>query len=318
MAKGVLPDDHPQSAAAARSLALGEADVVVLLGARLNWLLAHGRAPRWAADARFVQVDIAPGELDSNRPIAAPLVGDLVSVLSQLSTALRLDRIRVDQDWLRRLEAKKTENAEKLADRIAEPTRPMNFAGALGAIRDALADHPDTILVNEGANSLDVARDILPMSRPRHRLDSGTWGVMGVGMGFAIAAAVETGQPVLAVEGDSAFGFSGMELETICRYGLPVVTAILNNGGIYQGDEQTQRPPDPAPTTLAASARYDRLVEAYGGVGYHVETPFAVAEVVSAALGAGRPAVVNCAIDPAAGTESGHIQNLNPTRAAAT
>ncbi len=318
MAKGVLPDGHPQSVAAARSLALGEADVVVLLGARLNWLLGHGRAPRWSPDARFIQVDVEPNELDSNRPIAAPLVGDLVSVTSQLVSAVRPGRIRIDGDWLQRLEAKKAENVQKMSDRITAPVRPMNFSGALGAVRDALSDHPGTILVNEGANSLDFARDILPISRPRHRLDSGTWGVMGVGMGYAIGAAVETGQSVLAVEGDSAFGFSGMELETICRYQLPVVTAILNNGGIYKGDEPSQRPPDPAPTTLAWSARYDRLIEAYGGVGYHVETPFAAAEAVSAALSAGRPAVVNCVIDPVAGTESGHIENLNPTRASAT
>jgi oxalyl-CoA decarboxylase len=318
MAKGVLPDDHPQSVAAARSLALGEADVVVLLGARLNWLLGHGRAPRWSADARFIQVDVEPGELDSNRPITAPLVGDLVSVTSQLVTALRPCQIRMDPDWVPRLEARKAENAAKMSERITAPTRPMNFSGALGAIREALSDHPDTILVNEGANSLDFARDILPISRPRHRLDSGTWGVMGVGLGYAIAAAVETGQPVLAVEGDSAFGFSGMELETICRYGLPVVTVILNNGGIYKGDERSQRPADPAPTALAGSARYDRLIEAYGGVGYHVDSPFAVAEAVSAALRSGCPAVVNCAIDPAAGTESGHIRNLNPARATAT
>ncbi len=250
MAKGVLPDAHPRSVAAARSMALAEADVVILLGARLNWLLGHGQTPPWSQDARFVQVDIEPEELDSNRAIAAPLVGDLVSVVGQLVTALKPDRSQVDAGWIARLADHKAENAAKMADRLAADPATMNFSSALNAVRTVLAEQPDTVLVNEGANTLDFARDILPMSAPRRRLDSGTWGVMGVGLGYAIAAAVETGLPVLAIEGDSAFGFSGMELETICRHRLPIVTVVFNNGGIYKGDEVSQLPPYPAPTAL--------------------------------------------------------------------
>ncbi|GAA4696480.1 oxalyl-CoA decarboxylase [Nocardioides conyzicola] len=316
MAKGVLPDGHPQSVAAARSMAIAEADVVVLLGARLNWLLGHGRSPQWAEDARFVQVEVEPEELDSNRPIAAPLVGDLVSVVGQLATALRPGGIRIDQGWLDRLSEHAARNAAKMAARLAADVSPMNFSTALGAVRDVLAAHPGTILVNEGANALDFARDILPMTMPRRRLDCGTWGVMGVGLGYAVAAAVETGLPVLAIEGDSAFGFSGMEVETICRYGLPVTTVVLNNGGIYRGDDPSQAPPQPAPTALSPSARYDQLAEAFGGSGYHVETPTELTKALEAAYAEGRPAVVNCVIDPTAGTESGHIGGLNPQRAA--
>jgi oxalyl-CoA decarboxylase len=311
MAKGVLPDDHPQSAAAARSLALGSADVVMLLGARLNWLLGHGRSPQWSKDCRFVQVDISAQEMDSNRPIAAPVAGDIDSTMREFLAALRPGQIEPRTAWLEQLDDRKSRNGERMAARMDTDAIPMNFYGALGAIRDVLAEHPGTFVVNEGANTLDFARGVLPMSEPRHRLDSGTWGVMGVGMGYAIAAAVESGKSVVAVEGDSAFGFSGMELETICRYKLPIVTVVFNNGGVYRGDEVNSRSADPAPTVLLQSSRYEQLIEAFGGRGYYAEDPQAVAGALHEALLAGRPALVNCLIDPTAGTESGHLQNLN-------
>ena len=318
MAKGLLPDDHPQSAMAARSLSLRTADVVVLLGARLNWLLGHGRAPQWASDTSFIQVDIAAHEFDSNRPIAAPLVGDLKSVVGQLVERLVPGRIAPDKVWLAQLEARKAQNVAAMAERLAADTTPMNFATALRAIRDSLAPYPEAFVVNEGANTLDFGRDILGMSLPRHRLDSGTWGVMGIGMGYAIAAAVETGKPVVAVEGDSAFGFSGMELETICRYRLPIVTVVLNNGGVYKGDDVNPQSADPAPTVLLQSTRYDRLMESFGGAGYYAERPDAVSAALSQALAAARPAVIDCLIDPTAGTESGHIASFNPQSSLAT
>jgi oxalyl-CoA decarboxylase len=312
MAKGLLPDDHPQSVAAARSLALGGSDVVMLLGARLNWLLGHGRSPQWSKDCRFVQVDISAQEMDSNRPIAAPVTGDIKSVVTQLVDALRPGQIAPSKAWLEQLEARKAHNIQKMAARLAADAVPMNFSGALRAIRDVLSEHPGTFVVNEGANTLDFGRDILSMFEPRHRLDSGTWGVMGVGMGYAIAAAVETGKTVVAVEGDSAFGFSGMELETICRYQLPIVTVIFNNGGVYKGDEINHVSSDPAPTILLQSSRYEQLIEAFGGNGYYAEDPKALTAAMRRALTAAKPAVINCLIDPTAGTESGHLQKLNP------
>jgi len=313
MAKGLLPDDHPQSAMAARSLAIGQADVVMLLGARLNWLLGHGQPPQWAADCRFVQVDIDSAEMDSNRPVAAPVTGDIYSAMTQLVAALRAGQITPQKAWLQELDARKAHNVQRMAARLAADVKPMNFSTALRAIRDVLAEHPGTYVVNEGANTLDFGRDVLSMFEPRHRLDSGTWGVMGVGMGYAIAAAVESGKPVVAVEGDSAFGFSGMELETICRYKLPVITVIFNNGGVYKGDEVNRYSADPAPTVLLQSSRYEQLGQAFGGEGYYAETPDAVTAALQQAFASGKPAVVNCLIDPAAGTESGHLQNLNPT-----
>jgi len=312
MAKGLLPDDHPQSAAAARSHALAKADVVMLIGARLNWLLGHGRSPQWSPTAKFVQLDIAPTEMDSNRAIAAPLVGDIASSVSALLARLKPGQIRARAAWLDALAQDKRRNADRMASRLAANPDPMEFYSALGAIKGVLADK-DVYLVNEGANTLDIARNVIDMRLPRRRLDTGTWGVMGIGMGYAIAAAVVSGKPVVAIEGDSAFGFSGMEIETICRYRLPIVTVIFNNGGIYRGDGVNHGGgADPAPTVLMKDARYDKMIEAFGGVGHHVVDPQGLAKALTEALASGNPTLINCAIDPATGTESGHIGNLNP------
>jgi oxalyl-CoA decarboxylase len=312
MAKGLLPDDHPQSAATARSLALRKADVVLLIGARLNWLLGHGEAPQWSPDVKFIQVDIAATEMDSNQPIAAPLVGDVGSVLEALIERSKPGRITVAAPWREELAARSAQNVGKMAGRLkaAETAHPMKFFGALQAIRDVLHENPRIYVVNEGANALDLARNVIGMQVPRHRLDSGTWGVMGIGMGYAIAAAVESGDPVVAIEGDSAFGFSGMELETICRYNLPIVTVVLNNSGVYRGDDVNKASSDPAPTFL--KARHDRMIEAFGGKGYLATTPAEVTTALREALAAGVPALIDCVIDPADGTESGNIAHLNP------
>ncbi|GIG88406.1 oxalyl-CoA decarboxylase [Plantactinospora endophytica] len=311
MAKGLLPDDHPQSVASTRSLALRRADVVMLVGARLNWLLGHGDAPQWNSDAKFIQVDIASTELDSNQPIAAPLVGDVGSVMQALIDRTEPGQITVPSQWRDELSARSAENVGKMAKRLkaAETAHPMKFLGALQAVRDVLRENPRAYVVNEGANALDLARNTIGMQVPRHRLDSGTWGVMGIGMGYAIAAAVESGDPVVAIEGDSAFGFSGMEIETICRYNLPVVTVVLNNSGVYRGDDASPSG-DPAPTALRA--RHDLMIAAFGGKGYRATTPEEVTAALREALAAGRPALIDCVIDPTDGTESGNIAHLNP------
>lgn len=311
MAKGLLPDDHPQSAATARSLAMKRADVIMLVGARLNWLLGHGQAPQWSPDARFIQVDIASTELDSNQPIAAPLVGDVRSVLESLVERSKPGQITVPQEWRDELSSRSAQNVAKMASRLeaAATAHPMKFVGALQVIRDVLADNPEAYVVNEGANALDLARNTIGMQAPRHRLDSGTWGVMGIGMGYAIAAAVETGKPVIAIEGDSAFGFSGFELETICRYRLPIVTVVLNNSGVYRGDDASPSA-DPAPTALRA--RHDLMIKAFGGTGYQATTPKEVGATLREALASGGPALIDCVIDPTDGTESGAIAHLNP------
>ncbi len=315
MAKGLLPDTHPQCAGAARSTVLKDSDVVMLIGARLNWLLSHGKGKTWGEphSKKFIQVDIDPKEMDSNVEIVAPLVGDIGSCVSALLEGIDGKWPAPPADWINAVKSKKEDNIAKMAPRLMKNSAPMDYHSALGALRTVIKERPDAILVNEGANTLDLARGIIDMYQPRKRLDVGTWGVMGIGMGFAVGAAVETGNPVLAVEGDSAFGFSGMEVETICRYKLPVCIVVFNNNGIYRGtDANSTGGSDPATTVFVKDARYDKIAEAFGGVGVHVTTPDELSRAVNEAMDAGKPTLINAVIDPAAGTESGRIGNLNP------
>ena len=313
MAKGLLPDTHPQCAGAARSTVLKDSDVVMLIGARLNWLLSHGKGKSWGdAPKKFIQIDIEPKEMDSNVEIAAPVVGDIGSCVAALLEGIGGNWQAPPSEWTDAIRTKREENIAKMAPRLMKNSAPMDFHGALGALRTVIKERPDAILVNEGANTLDLARGIIDMYQPRKRLDVGTWGVMGIGMGFAIAAAIETGKPVLAVEGDSAFGFSGMEIETICRYELPVCVVVFNNNGIYRGTDVNAAGEDPATTVFVKDSRYDKMMEAFGGVGVHVTTPDELKRAVDQAMDSGRPTLINAAIDPAAGSESGRIGNLNP------
>ncbi len=323
MAKGLLPDTHEQSAAAARSFVLPGADVVMLIGARLNWLLSHGKGKTWGGkDAKawggqkFVQLDISPQEADSNVRIDAPVVGDIGSCVSALLAGIGSGWPKPPADWLSAIAERKSKNIAKMAETLAKNPTPMNFHSALNVVRDIIKANPDAILVNEGANALDFTRSIVDMYKPRKRLDVGTWGVMGIGMGFSVAAAVVSGQPVIAIEGDSAFGFSGMEVETICRYNLPVCTVILNNNGVYGGaDVNPTGGADAAPTVFVKGARYDRIIEAFGGVGVHATTPAELRKAMEEAIRSRKPTLINAVIDETAGTESGRIKSLNPQAA---
>jgi oxalyl-CoA decarboxylase len=277
--------------------------------------LSHGKGKTWGAPGskKFIQIDIDPKEMDSNVEIVAPVVGDIGSCVTALLAGIDGKWPAPPADWIGAVKAKRDENIAKMAPRLMKNSAPMDFHGALGALRAIIKERPDAILVNEGANTLDLARGVIDMYQPRKRLDVGTWGVMGIGMGFAIGAAVETGKPVLAVEGDSAFGFSGMEVETICRYNLPVCVVIFNNNGIYRGtDVNAAGGSDPATTVFVKDSRYDKMMEAFGGVGVHVTTPDELKRAVEAAMHSGKPTLINAVIDPAAGSESGRIGNLNP------
>ncbi|WP_395685980.1 oxalyl-CoA decarboxylase [Caenimonas koreensis] len=320
MAKGLLPDNHSQSASAARSQVLAEADVVMLVGARLNWLLSHGKGKTWGAGSqkepgqkKFIQVDISPTEADSNVAIDAPVVGDIGSCVAAIVAAMGPDWAKAPSDWTSAIADKREKNQAKMAETLAKNPVPMNFHSALNVIRNQVKARPDAIVVNEGANTLDFARSIVDMYEPRKRLDVGTWGIMGIGMGFAVAAAVVTGKPVIAIEGDSAFGFSGMECETICRYNLPVCVVVFNNNGIYKGtDVNPTGGKDAAPTVFVKDARYEMLMQAFGGHGVRATTPAELEAALTEAVKSGRPTLINAIIDETAGTESGRITSLNP------
>jgi oxalyl-CoA decarboxylase len=312
MAKGLLPDTHPQCAGAARSTVLKDSDVVMLIGARLNWLLSHGKGKSWGnAPKKFIQIDIEPKEMDSNVEIVAPVVGDIGSCVSALLAGMG-NWPAPPADWVGAVKAKRDDNIAKMAPRLMNNNVPMDYHGALGVLRTIVKERPDAMFVNEGANTLDLARGIIDVYKPRKRIDVGTWGIMGIGMGYAIAAAVETGHPVLCVEGDSAFGFSGMEVETICRYNLPVCIVIFNNDGIYRGTDVNAVGSDPAPTVFVKGARYDKMIEAFGGVGVNATSPDELKRAVNEAMDSGKPTLINAVLDPAAGSESGRIGNLNP------
>jgi oxalyl-CoA decarboxylase len=314
MAKGLLPDTHPQCAGAARSTVLKDSDVVMLIGARLNWLLSHGKGKAWgSAPKKFIQIDIEPKEMDSNVEIVAPVVGDIGSCVTALLDGMGKSWQKASSDWTSAVTTKRDENVAKMAPKLMNNNSPMDYHGALGVLRTIIAERPDAMLVNEGANTLDLARGIVDMYQPRKRIDVGTWGIMGIGMGYCIAAAVETGKPVLAIEGDSAFGFSGMEVETICRYNLPVCIVVFNNDGIYRGtDVNPTGGSDVAPTVFVKGSRYDKMMEAFGGIGVNATSPDELKRAVNAAMDSGKPTLINAVIDPAAGSESGRIGNLNP------
>ncbi len=323
MAKGLLPDTHPQSAAAARSYVLPAADVVVLIGARLNWLLSQGKGKTWGGKdhkawggQKFIQIDISPTEADSNVRIDAPVVGDIGSCVAAMLASIGSNWAKPSAEWMSGIEERKNKNLAKMAETLAKNPTPMNFHSALNVVRDIVKANPDAMLVNEGANALDFTRSIVDMYQPRKRLDVGTWGIMGIGMGFAVAAAIETGKNVIAVEGDSAFGFSGMEVETICRYNLPVCVVVMNNNGVYRGtDVNASGGTDVAPTVFVKGARYELLMEAFGGIGVQVKTPAELRSAMEEAIRSRKPTLINAIIDETAGTESGRITSLNPQSA---
>ncbi|MDQ6620148.1 MAG: oxalyl-CoA decarboxylase [Pseudomonadota bacterium] len=322
MAKGLLPDTHEQSASAARSFVLPEADVVMLIGARLNWLLSQGKGKTWGAKSakdwpnkKFIQIDISPIEADSNVRIDAPIVGDIGSCVAALLQSVGTGWPKAPAEWVNAITERREKNVAKMAETLAKNPTPMNYHSALNVVRDIVKANPDAYLVNEGANALDFTRSIVDMYKPRKRIDVGTWGIMGIGMGYSVAAAVVSkGQQVIAVEGDSAFGFSGMELETICRYNLPVCVVIINNNGVYRGDETNPTGSgDPSPLVFVKDARYEKLIEAFGGVGVYARTPEELRNGMEEAIGSKRPTLINAIIDEKAGTESGRITSLNPT-----
>ncbi len=314
MAKGMLPDKHPLSALSVRSTIMEEADVVMLVGARLNWLLSRGHG-KWNQQGQFIQLDIYRVEIDSNRHIAAPVIGDLRSSLEALLTALEGKKMAMDAGWVPSLQAQSRVKNAKFAQRLADAVTasPMNHWSALSAAKKVMEANPDVILVNEGANTLDDTRDTIDMAMPRHRIDCATWAIMGMGMGSAIGAAVATGKSVVAIEGDSAFGFSGMDFSTICRYKLPVTVCVFNNGGIYNGiGVPLDKTTDPAPTTLDVYARYDRLGDAFGAKTYYVTTPAEYEAALAEAIASKVPALIDVQLAADSGKESGHIGYLNP------
>ncbi|KAK4759672.1 hypothetical protein SAY87_022803 [Trapa incisa] len=321
MGKGLLSDMHPLAATASRSLAIGKCDVALVVGARLNWLLHFGEPPKWSSEVKFILVDVSEEEIQLRKPFLG-LVGDARRVLQAINKEIKDNPfcLGMTHPWVESISKKAKENVSRMEIQLAKDVVPFNFLTPMRIIRDAIlgVGSPAPILVSEGANTMDIGRAVLVQNEPRTRLDAGTWGTMGVGLGYCIAAAVASpDRLVVAVEGDSGFGFSAMEVETLVRYQLPVVVIVFNNGGVYGGDrrnpEEITGPykDDPAPTSFVPSAGYHTMIEAFGGTGYLVGTPQQLKDALSESFSARKPAVINVVIDPFAGAESGRLQHKN-------
>jgi 2-hydroxyacyl-CoA lyase 1 len=296
MGKGVLPDEHPLSAGAARTLALQQADVIFLMGARLNWIFHFGLPPRFAKDVKVIQLDIAPEEIGHNKPTQVALVGDGKAIMTQMNKALanRQWFHPKDTPWRQALAKKVSENSATIKPQVDDESSP---AGYYRALRDVAAWMPkNAILSAEGAGTMDIGLTQLPSVNARSVLNAGTYGTMGVGLGQAIAAAVaDPSRPVIHLSGDSAIGFSGMEMETLVRYNLPVKIVVLNNGGIGPGMPEIPENPmfNMKPNALIYGARYDKVMEAFGGKGLFVKEPKDIRKALDEAMAFDGPALVN-------------------------
>jgi 2-hydroxyacyl-CoA lyase 1 len=303
MGKGVMDDTHPLSVGAARSHALQEADVIVLLGARLNWIMHFGLPPRFNKKVRIVQLDISPEAISQNVPAEVALVGDGKAIVGQMNSALKNRQWFYPKDtpWRAAIAEKSAANAKQIQPMIDDNSTPTNYYRAFKDISPWLPQN--AVIIGEGANTMDIGRTQMPNKDARLRLDAGSYGTMGIGMGFAIAAAVvHPDRPIVSVSGDSAIGFSGMEMETACRYNLPIKIVVLNNGGIGGGIESMpENRAEMPPRVLTIGARYDKMMEAFGGFGAYVEDPKDLKAALDKAMAFKGPALVNVRLHHAAG-----------------
>ena len=337
MGKGVVPDSHPSNAASARSAALKGADVVLVLGARLNWILHFGEEPKWSSEAKFIQVDISAEEVGKNgRSADLGIVGDVNVVALQLSTALQGWHYDISSAYVRTLSTSKAKNEANAAKVATVDAVPMTYHRTFDIIKQTLhrSSHPEEgniVYISEGANTMDVSRSVFPVEYPRLRLDAGTHATMGVGMGYAIAAhsaynipnaeghagSLNSRKKIVCLEGDSAFGFSMAEVETMARYNMDILIFVINNGGVYHGDssdadewlklQEKSRIGEAGglrSTSLGWEVGYEKMAEMCGGKGYLVRTPEELEKATAEGFKAKVPVVVNIII------ESGHGKKL--------
>lgn len=302
LGKGVLDDNHPLSVGAARSHALKEADVIFLMGARLNWIMHFGKPPRFNKDVRIIQLDVSPEAIGNNVPTEVALLGDGKAIVGQLNKSLENRQwfYPADTDWHKGIAEKAAGNAAAIQPMIDDDSNPTNYYRAL---KDISAWVPENaVIVGEGANTMDIGRTQLPNAAPRLRLDAGSYGTMGIGMGFAIAAAVvHPDRPIVSVSGDSAIGFSGMEMETACRHRLPIKIVVLSNGGIGGGIAEFPKDAPLPPRVLTIGSGYEKMMEAFGGKGFYVEDPKKLRGALDEAMAFDGPALVNVRLHPEAG-----------------
>ncbi|MDA1002773.1 MAG: thiamine pyrophosphate-binding protein [Chloroflexi bacterium] len=295
MGKGVVPDDHPLAFAGARSYALANADLVILAGARFNWLFHFGEAPRFAPGVKVIQIDIDPEEIGNNVPATVGLVGDAQVVFKQITEAASRPRRRLESPWVQALEAERQKNADAIAPMVNSDAPFTNLYRMYRELNE-VADR-NAYVVADGESTMALSRVMQSNFEPRHRLDAGVSGCMGTGVPYAIGTQVGApGKQVISVNGDYAFGWNGIEIDTAVRHKLPIVFVVANNGTVRSAGAFTS-----GPFTPDDAVRYDKMMDAFGGHSEHVTAVDELRPALERALGSGRTALVNVAIDPQGG-----------------
>ena len=290
--RGVITEDHPRSFPAARSTAFREADVVLVIGARANSMLSFLRAPRFSPTAKFINVNVDGREIGHNREVEVGIIGDARLVLQQLTAEAkgRFDP-RTESTWVAQLGAKHRSNLERSAPLLHSDKTPIHPLRLCNEVKDVISR--DTILVVDGHEILNFARQSIPIFNARCSLNAGPHGCMGVGIPFGIGAKVAApDKPVVVLSGDGAFGWNGMEMDTAIRHKLNIVVVVSNNGGF------TSRQTGGNVGRDLGYQRYDKMVEALGGYGEFVEQPEGIRPAIERAMKAGKPALVNVCTDP--------------------
>jgi acetolactate synthase-1/2/3 large subunit len=296
MSRGLVPEDNVVSFQGARSTAMREADFVLVVGTRLNWMMQYGH--RFQRDAKIVQIDIDPGELGHNRSIDMGIVGDAKAVMAQMVDEAQAREgefaHRLESEWIVHLREDNDRRAAQMAPLLNSDQRPIHPLRLCKEIREFL--DRDAIVSVDGNEILHFGRQSIPTYVPGHRLNSGVTGTMGVGLPYGIGAKVaKPDAQVLVLHGDGSMGMNAMEIDTAVRHNIPVVTVISNNAG------WTARTPDRRkPGRELGFTHFDEMAVALGGYGEKVEDPDEIKPALDRAYSSGKPAVINVIVEPTA------------------
>jgi acetolactate synthase-1/2/3 large subunit len=290
--RGVVPEDHPLAFLGARSFAFAQADVVLVVGTRSNNISSFFTAPRWSREAKFIFVNLDPKEIGHNAPAEIGILGDARSVFLQLTEGAK-GRFRPEEEtpWVRALRERDAQREAQTRALMDSEMRPMHPLRLMKEVRDFI--DRDAVLVVDGHETLNFARQSIPTYVPGHRINAGTHGTMGVGVPYAIAAkAAKPDKQVICLTGDGAFGWHGMEIDTAIRHKLNVLFVVCNNGSYTAMDRDKFNP-----QKFLGFTRYDKMMEALGGCGEYVEEPEDIRPALERAAKAGVPALVNVKVD---------------------
>lgn len=291
--RGVIAEDHALSFLGARNQAWKEADVALVIGTRLNFIIGFGLPPRWDENVKIIQVDISDEEIGRNRPVDIGIVGDAKVVLRQLlDEAGDTFRGRKELPWietLRGYDKRALEKSQAFLNSDAMPIHPLRLCKEVRDFMDR-----DAIIVVDGHEILNFARQSIPTHVPGHRVNAGPNGCMGVAVPFGLGAKVaKPDTQVIVLSGDGSFGMNGMEIDTMVRHKIPALVVISNNGG-WAGVGGMDAGRD------LGFSRYDKMAEVFGGHGEFVEKPQDIRPALERAAASGKPAVVNVVTDPKA------------------